>query len=136
MSVRTVKIRKHLRKHKEAYIVGGVGLGLAYFTWYIMRDHSRLISSSVTGTAGHSVTVTGKSVEFKNNTLNMVSYISAERSGPPSWVVRCIETGQVYTSQRAAALSMEISETNISKHLNGLQETAQGFTFERLCMAA
>lgn len=130
------RVRKHLKKNKQIYIGLGIGLGFAGITWLIVRNQSQPITSSVTGGAGHSVTVTGHRVEIRDNTLNMVSYISAERQGPPSWVVRCIETGQVFTSQRSAALAMEIAETNISKHLNGLQDTAQGYTFERLCMAA
>ena len=72
----------------------------------------------------------------KNATLNQVSYFASERQGPPSWVVRCIETGNVFTSQRSAAFAMEISESNISRQLNGLKDQADGYHFERLCMAA
>ena len=97
-----------------------------------MRSNvSQSISSSVTGTAGSNVIGTGKKVVMYN-----VSYISADRQGPPSWVIRCKETGTLFTSQRMATLEMSITETNISKQLNGLQENAQGYHFERICMAA
>jgi hypothetical protein len=138
-------IKTHFEKYKAAYIVGGISVGIfsvAGITYLIMRDGSLGISPSVTGTAGPSVTGTRESgviqniVSGKSNTLNAVSYFSANRSGPPSWVVRCKETGEVFTSQHAAALAKGITETNLSKHLNGLQDTAQGFHFERLCMAA
>ena len=130
------RVKTHVKKHKEGYITGGVFVALAGITVLIVRNQHQCISSSVTGTAGHSVTVTGHNIEIKDNTLNMVSYISSERQGPPSWVVRCVETDQVYTSQRNAAIAMEIAESNISKHLNGLQESAEGYHFVRLCMAA
>lgn len=42
----------------------------------------------------------------------------------------------VFTSQNAAAEAMDITKSNISRHLNGLQEDAQGFHFERICLAA
>lgn len=66
------------------------------------------ISPGVAGTGESAVSqniVTGK-----NNVLNNVSYISADRKGPPSWVVRCKETDQIFT--------------------------VRDFTFERICMAA
>ena len=122
--------KQHVKDHKEAYIVGG--LSLAGISCLIMRGvASQPISSSVTGTAGSSVTGTGKKVVISN-----ISFISADRQGPPSWVVRCKETGSIFTSQRGAASEMGITESNISKHLNGMQETAQGYHFERICLAA
>jgi tyrosine-protein phosphatase YwqE len=125
-------IKEHIAKHKVVYSSLATGVVFAGITALIMRGVAKQpISSSVTGTAGSSVTGTGKKVVISN-----VSFISSDRQGPPSWVVRCKETGNIFTSQRAASLAMEISETNISKQLNGLQTSAQGYTFERICMAA
>jgi hypothetical protein len=123
------KVRNHIEENRDVYILGGIFAGI---TFLIVRNvASQPISSSVTGTAGSSVTGTRNKV-----VMNNVSYISANRQGPPSWVIRCKETGDVFTSQRIAASEMSISETNISKQLNGLQEDAQGYHFERICMAA
>jgi len=124
--------REHIKRNKEVYICIGVGLTSAGITYLIMRSAAtQHISSSVTGTAGSSVTGTGKNVVISN-----VSFISSDRKGPPSWVVRCKETGNIFTSQRTAALAMGIDESNLSKHLNGLQPTAENYHFERICMAA
>lgn len=124
-------IKAHVRRHKVAYSFG-TGVIFAGITFCIMRSvTSQPISSSVTGTTGSSVTGTGKKVVISN-----ISFISSNRQGSPSWVVRCLETGDIFSSQFAAAKEMGITQTNLSKHLNGLQETAQGFHFERICLAA
>lgn len=124
--------KEHIKRHKAVYICVAVGVTSAGITYLIMRSvATQPISSSVTGTAGSSVTGTGKKVVISN-----VSFISADRKGPPSWVVRCKETGIIFTSQRAAALAMNIEESNLSKHLNGLQASAENYHFERICMAA
>ena len=126
------KIKKHLNDNRELYIMGGMFVGFACFTWYIMRDHSKLsIGRDVIVTAERDAIVLGQ-----NNTLNTVSYIAADRQGPPSWVIQCLETQDVYTSQNKAAEALEITASNVSRQLNGLQENAQGYHFKRLCMAA
>lgn len=71
-----------------------------------------------------------------NTVLNLKQVINSNRKGAPSWVVRCVETGQIYTSQRAAALSTGIAESDISRHLNGLRELSENLHFERICLAA
>lgn len=123
-------LKTHIRENKRRYLLGV--LGFAGITCLVMRGvASQPISSSVTGAAGSNVIGAGKKVVMRN-----VSFISSNRQGPPSWVVRCLDTGDIFTSQRSAALALGITETNLSKHLNGLQETAEGLSFERICMAA
>lgn len=126
------RVKRHVRENKKFYIGVTTGVGIAGFSYLIMRSAaSQSINSSVTGAAGSNVIGAGKKVVLHN-----VSFISSNRQGPPSWVVRCIETGDVFTSQRSAALEMGINQVNISKHLNGLQDHAEGFHFERICMVA
>lgn len=129
---RALAVKKHVVEHKVIYSCAATGVVVATFTYIIMRGIAKpSISRDVIVTTGPSVTGTRNRV-----VINNVSYISANRQGPPSWIIRCKETGDIFTSQHAAALALGITETNISKHLNGLQEHAQGYTFERLCMAA
>lgn len=126
------RFKKHVKEHQVIYSCVITTVVVAGITAIVMRSiASQSISHSVTVTADRSVTVIGKKIVMDN-----VSYISADRPGPPSWVVRCIETGEIFTSQRTAALELSISATNISKQLNGLQENAEGYHFERICMAA
>ena len=67
-------------------------------------------------------------------TLNYT--VEANRQGPPSWVVRCLETGEVFSSQNKAAEVLNVSPHDISLYLNGLKDNAGGLHFERICMAA
>jgi hypothetical protein len=97
-----------------------------------MREvNSQHISRCIAVTAQGGIAVLGKRVEMNN-----VSYISSNRPGPPSWVVRCLETNTIFTSQAQAALEMELLAYEISRHLNGLRDDVRGFHFERICMAA
>jgi hypothetical protein len=107
-----------------------------------MRSKSQYISHGVPETAKHGVPELGESIVTNNivsekiGVLNNISYISSNRPGPPSWVVRCLETGLIFTSQAKACVEMDITPSDMSKHLNGVQDTARGFHFERICMAA
>jgi hypothetical protein len=124
-------VKEHFKKNKDVYISCGIGL-VAGFTCAIVRDViSQRISRGISVTASRGISVAGKSV-----VMNNVSYISANRQGAPSWVVRSLDTGEIFTSQRAAAIAMGLPESEVSKHLNGIMDDVRGYTFERLCMAA
>jgi hypothetical protein len=129
-------IKNHFEKYKAAYIVGGVSLGIfgvAGITYLITRgvDPTQPISHGNAVTAERGIAVLGKKVVMSN-----VSYISANRQGPPSWVVRCKETGEIFSSQNAAASAMGLFASEVSQQLLGRKDNAQGFHFERICLAA
>ena len=126
------ELKKHLSDNKKFYIGLSAGAGIAGITYLIMRNNStQPISRGIAVTASRGIAVTGKKVVMEN-----VSYISSNRSGPPSWVVRCVQTGQIYTSQTSAANEMGLKASEISRHLNGLRDTVRGYTFERICLSA
>lgn len=54
----------------------------------------------------------------------------------PSWIVKCVETGRVFASQKHAAKVMGLSKDHISNHLNGLRDHVSGYHFVRLGIAA
>lgn len=87
---------------------------------------------------GESVSVDNAFHSFfsKTTVLNDISYIPANRQGPPSWVVRCLETGGIFPSQRQTAVGMDLPENELSQHLNGTIPHVRGYHFERICMAA
>jgi hypothetical protein len=92
---------------------------------------SQPVGRDIVVTARRGIAVTGRKV-----VMNNVSYISADRQGPPSWVVRCKETGDIFTSQNSAAVKMNIPANNLSQHLNGVRDHVNGLHFERICLAA
>jgi hypothetical protein len=125
------KIKTHVERHKVAYSFGA-GILFAGFTAHIMRGvASQPISVAIGDAAGGAIGVAGKRVVMSN-----VSFISANRQGSPSWVVRCLETDEVFTSQRKAAIEMGLSQAHLSTHLSHLRDNVKGFHFERICLAA
>ena len=126
------KIKVHVKENKKTYLAGAGGAAFAGITCLIVRGvASQSISRGSAVTADRGIAVIGKKIVMRN-----VSYISSDRQGPPSWVVRCKETGSIFSSQRSAAVEMGLPESELSKHLNGLRDHVYGNHFERICLAA
>ena len=128
------KIRNHFIRNAPLYLVG-----IAGFSCLMMRGRSGVLSVPDSQLVGRGISVTAKdgiSVLGKRVEMNNVSYFSSNRQGPPSWVIRCKETGALFTSQNSAAVEMGLPASEISKHLNGVMGNVRGNTFERICMAA
>jgi hypothetical protein len=126
------QIETHVKKHQVAYLFGSQVV-IAGFTFIIMRDVRSFgpIGRGISVTAERGISVLGRKVEMNN-----VSYFYSNRQGPPSWVVRCLETNGVFSSQKSAALEMNLPASELSKHLNGIMDHVRGFHFERICMTA
>lgn len=130
----------HFEKNWPKYAAGAIGV--ASFTCFMMRGTLLQIGRGIPVTAQGGIPVLGETATIQNivsgkkNVLNSVSYFSSNRQGPPSWVVRCKETGDLFTSQNSAAITMDLPSSEISRHLNGTLNDVRGFTFERICMAA
>jgi hypothetical protein len=139
------KVKKHVKDHKVAYIVGG-SIIVAGITYLIVRDitSSQHIKRGIPVLAQRGIPVLDESVTnqpiqtavFGKAVMNNVSYISANRQGPPSWVIRCVDTGDIFTSQAKAAIELGIPANELSRHLNGTLDNVRGLHFERICMAA
>jgi hypothetical protein len=134
-------IKSHFQRNKTTY----VAVGVAGITYALMRS----TSSPHIGRANWGVPaeranwgVLGENVasiralQFFSKGQHISTVIEANRQGPPSWVVRCKETGDVFTSQRAAATEMGLSAAHLSQHLNGIRGEVAGNHFERICLAA
>ena len=121
------KIKDHFQKYSFLY-----GIGIASFTYLIMRERNAGVLSVPDGSDG----ITIRPLTFLSNRTNVVTVISRGTQGPPSWVVRCKETGEIFVSQIEAARSMNIPPSILSSHLNGKFDDALGHHFERICMAA
>jgi hypothetical protein len=61
----------------------------------------------------------------------------ARKQGPPSYVIRCIETGDIFTSQAEACAQLGINPSRLSRHLNGHKgyETVLGNRYIRAAVA-
>jgi hypothetical protein len=149
MNKRIEKVKDHIKEHQVVYCCTVTGVIVAGITAVIMRSRSDFsIQRGIAVLAKRGLAVPGETsvnalevnrgglVLGNSYALNNVSFISSNRTGSPSWVVRCLETGEIFTSQLKAASEMNVPASDISKHLNGILDHVRGYHFERICMAA
>ncbi len=122
------KIKTHWEKYKQTYITVGVGVVVGVTIFIVARKTAPTLN------IGKSAVVTDVNQFVTKGDLNYT--ITSNRQGPPSWVVRCLETGEVFSSQNKAAEALKVSPHDISLSLNGLKDNAGGLHFERICIAA
>ena len=129
MGERIQKVKNHIRAYRVTYISCGItAVGVAGFTCLIMRGRHAENSMGSDRLDGESV----RSLLFFSNGNNLVTSIEREGRGHPGYIVRCLETNQIFGSQNKAANAMRISEKLISKHINGEFDHANGYHFERI----
>jgi hypothetical protein len=124
------KVKDHIKRHKEAYIVGAVGF--ATIACLSMRGRY----AAVRGATDESVQVHVRPLAFLSNQHNtVVTEIHRGGTGAPSYIVRCIDTGETWLSQRQAAIAHKIPGSELSAHLNGKFPEINGHQYERLGLA-
>lgn len=130
------KIVSHFREHKQMHIGVGVGLGvatLAGITYLIVRDrYEALVPDGAYGSKTADTSITMRPLSIFSSQNNIVNVEARNGRGHPGYIVRCLETGDYFTSQREAAAALNVSETILSKHLSGKIQDAEGFHLERL----
>ncbi len=109
------KIREHFTRHRTVYLLSGTAiLILAFRSPKQVRGDNYEVRAFL-----------GKA------SLN-VFHNRGDTHGSLSYIVRCVDTGVVYRSQAHAAVSLGISASKLSSHLNGKLPNVDGLTFERL----
>lgn len=135
------KIKTHLKRYKETYIYVGAGV-LAGITLLIVRKNIVLrggTSSSLRGGFEGSGKIASdnvaRSFSFLGNSsveINPVVTIHQGTTGNPGFVTRCINTGELFETQKAAARAFDIPESLLSGHLNKGLTLQEGLSFERI----
>lgn len=128
------KLKAHWEKYKQTYIMVGVSIAVSIVVGvgvYVLTK-PKTPNINVDMNVGDNNHDPQQMVNL--GTLNYT--IEANRQGPPSWVVRCLETGEVFSSQNKAAEALGVSKQDISLSLNGIKDNAGGLHFERICMSA
>lgn len=118
------KVSEHLKKHKAAYITGGVCLGVGLG-------------------AGVIIAKTQPAVYSKNQIVGLVNWkpkqtieVFVEALGDPGNIIQDLDTGTIYASQGQAARALGVDPSTVSKHLKGLYDNAGGHTLKNLGKAA
>lgn len=139
------KLRAHWQEWRGFYIGVAVGVVLAGITLLVVRGalRSHVLRADPMIGAGNvldgtesralrlgSNEITG-SVSLYNSDYNTVNVYTGT-SGHPGFMTRCIETGEVFRTQKMAAEAFGISERIMRLHLNEGYPLAEGIHFERL----
>lgn len=111
------KIIVHLKRNKWKYIVGVLLIIIGFLIFYILRIRP-------------STTIINNLISTTNSPNAVITFL--ERRGHPGFVVKCLETGEVFASQNRCASLLGINPADLSKHLRGLKVHAGGLHFERL----
>lgn len=127
------EIKEHFAKYRNIYITAGIVVlasAVTGFTVYFGVKAQGLTTNkiSIKGNKNQNITL---------QTGGVLNYtIKSNRKGPPSWMVRCIETGEIFSSQKKAAKAMEIDPRKISQNVRGLITDIKGLHFERVALSA
>ena len=132
------KIKNHFIKHKEAYIVGGCSILVAGITCAIMRgkytsSHQELDSERLRRSEPD-MTVNTRPLNIFNNKpiTSVVTVVEREGRGHTGYIIRCLETGDVYFTQNEAAEALHVWPSIISRHMNGSIPDINGNHLERV----
>jgi hypothetical protein len=126
MTVRAVpgRVKKHVKEHKEAYIVATVAAVAGGAVGYLVRAQLTVSVNQKIQSIGYKSTM-----NLTNNST--VNVIRADK-GPLGNAVIRLSDGEQYRSQRDAALQNGISEAVLRHHLRGETPNAGGERFHIL----
>lgn len=150
MDFKNAKLRtkEHISKYGDRYLAFTSGILFAGFSYAIMKKNPELLgglgSKLLGGLGGRgSAVVDNTTRSFSMNLLtrdsgnqvtnnNSFTTIHIGDRGNTGFVTRCLETGEVFQTQKAAARTYGIPESILSSHLNGRIELQSGLHFERV----
>ena len=121
------KVKEHVGRHKVAYSLGTIVVIAGVSYWVGVRTGSSFTLSELSNKG----TVVGI-----NNKMNQTVVQLVDRSGPPSWVIRCIETGEETLSQHEMASLHGLRVSDLRAHLNGYLDSVNDKHYVRLGLAA
>jgi len=117
------KVKQHFKRNSKLYLGIGIGVGVTLIG-------GAIFAKTPSGQAAIKNVVAMNWKPTVNNTL--VYTEGLERRGHPGYIVKCIETGEVFASQQRASDLLNLNPSDLSKHLNGESNHVKGLTFERL----
>ena len=112
------EIKQHFRDNKKLYFVGGTGAAVGAAAMFLLtRGNVQIVDSF-------------RILSPSKNTNVVVAQLA--RRGHPGNVIRCLDTGEVFSSQRRAAELLGINRYELWEHLNGLKPDVSGLKFEKI----
>ena len=136
------RFKSHVKRNKKTYILSGVGvlLGIAggYTLAKLGEDSGDILNLEVDGDLIEApvLDIADSDVGDVNvNSFNSENHIHNTThiyGGYQSKIVKNLNTGEIFESQKAAAESAGVSEQAMSRHLNGIADDIHGNVFERI----
>lgn len=149
-----IELKNHVVRNKERYIVGAVVVTGVVITVVIMKKSSSCLADALATSLKHHApeqlsyldcpeTVPADVFNFAQHinvgkvrdltvTHSPVVTVHKAVRGNPGFVTRCLETGELFSTQGAAASAFDIDAKALSMHLNRGLELTQGLHFERV----
>lgn len=138
-------IKDHIERNKKRYICAGVVVGTLVFaliTHRIVRRTRYPIALGAKDAVAHGATSSvvqlenAPSIFYKSKSIDYhpshtVNYYTGKK-GHPGFMTRCLETGEIFSSQKKAAKAYDVTEKMISGNLNGRLPDVNGLHFERV----
>lgn len=122
MSEKIDRIKKHFVDNKKVYVVAGVTAAVSVVATVVIMK-CRNVDAPVQ-LANHIV--------GDHNTILQEIHINMCRPGNKAFVVKCVETQQVWPSIRSAAEDLKVNPGELSKHLRDLTDSVKGMHFEKI----
>lgn len=129
------RFKSHMKRNKQTYILSGVGILLGVAGGYTLAkvgEGSGDVLNLEVGDIGDSqvsITAVDNSVD---NSETHIHNTPSNYGGYQSKIVKNLDTGEIFESQKAAAESIGVNRQMMSRHLDGLYPDLNGFTFERI----
>lgn len=111
-TVETVKT--HLQENKKVYIASGVSLVVG------------AVGALAFSGGGTQIVDSFKLINWKSPHTSQTVLV---RRGHPGFIIRCNQTGELFASQRRAAIANGINQGTLSSHLHGKYPDIGGLTF-------
>jgi hypothetical protein len=121
------RVKKHLKDNKTTYLIAGAtGITCLVVGGLVGKRMAPDVIQSFQNSNDNLATVINRSKDVDV----VITYLN--RRNYNALPVRCLETMEEWASQAEAALAKNISETNLSQHLNGKQSSVSNLHFERI----
>lgn len=122
-------VKDHVERHKTAYIIGGVVVivGAVYIVTRRRYDVRFNYAPSITEMS-NKIKLTGN---WKPEIHANLVKINVNDTGRPGYLVYSVDFDKYFPTQTKTAETFGISNSTLSRHLNGHIPDAKGFHFER-----
>lgn len=124
------KIKNHLKEHKREYLIGGSCLVGGVLIGAVAYAALPGTAVNVTNNIPVDVTVKPKITVNPEITVKPVVNIHNTMGGYQQKLVKCLETGQIFESVKAAAEQAGVNPSYMSNHINGRTDHIMGNHYE------